>query len=148
MSTIVQIIDEVNATHTPTATELKRWVNCALQKNSSINEISICLVDKIKSAELNEHYRHKAGATNVLAFHYPQMPGIPASHDLILCSDLVAEEALAQNKPIEAHWAHLVVHGTLHLQGYDHETTLQAQEMERLETQLLLQLGFADPYSL
>lgn len=148
MPITIQIIDDVRHECTPHQDDFTRWVNCALLSETTATEVSICLVSKIKSAELNEQYRHKIGPTNVLTFDYPAMPGIPAEilGDLIICSEVVITEAQAQNKPIQAHWAHLTIHGMLHLQGYDHETESEAQQMEQLETKLLQRLGYADPY--
>ena len=150
MAIKITIIDEVFATHTPARQEFKHWANSALQASTIANHVDIRLVDKMTSAALNAQYRNKKGPTNVLAFNYSDMPGIPSTMlgDLVLCSDLVFEEAIAQQISVEAHWAHLIIHGMLHLQGYDHETCEQAKEMEELETNIVLHLGYADPYAI
>ena len=111
-------------------------------------ELSIRLVTKAESAELNEQYRHKHGATNILSFPMDSamIQGIPLLGDLAICADIVRDEALAQDKTELAHWAHLTVHGVLHLKGYDHENDKDAQEMEKLEIQILDTLGFNNPY--
>lgn len=152
----VELIDEVNYPETPKKQEFKDWVQKAMEKILTLKtlipakEVSISLVDIDKSAALNQQYRQKPGPTNVLAFGYPIMPGIPLETlgDLVICSGVVAEEANKQDKILKAHFAHLTIHGILHLLGYDHETELQAKEMEQLETQVLLELGFPDPYLL
>ena len=96
----------------------------------------------------NARYRHKPGPTNVLSFPFEaDIPlEVPLLGDLVICAAVVEREAREQDKPIEAHWAHMLVHGTLHLLGYDHVTDAQAHEMETTEIQLLQQLGFSNPY--
>jgi probable rRNA maturation factor len=113
-------------------------------------EIVIRIVDETESAMLNERYRGKPGPTNVLAFPAGDIaaPGIGTRllGDVVICAPVVASEAESQNKPLEAHWAHLVIHGCLHLCGYDHESGAEAREMERRERALLAELGIGDPY--
>ena len=98
--------------------------------------------------ELNSQYRHKAYPTNVLSFPFdmPDIEETPFLGDIVICASVVNEEAIEQNKLPEAHWAHMVVHGTLHLLGYDHETEADANIMEPEETHILHRLGFANPY--
>ena len=110
------------------------------------SQLSIRIVNEAESAELNAHYRHKQGATNILSFPVP--PGLPELllGDLAICAAVVAREAQEQNKSADAHWAHMTVHGVLHLKGYDHEEPAEADAMEALERRILGQLGYADPY--
>ncbi len=120
-----------------------RWVRAALQ---APGEITVRIVDAEEGRALNREYRGKDYATNVLTFDYAQAPVVQA--DLVLCAPVVEREAADLGIATAAHYAHLLVHGTLHAQGYDHETSeADAQAMEALETQLLLALGFADPYA-
>ena len=120
-----------------------RWIRAALQSDA---EFTVRIVDADEGQALNRDYRQKDYATNVLTFDYAQEPMVLA--DLVLCAPVVAREALEQNKTLEEHYAHLLVHGALHAQGWDHETSEQdAQEMEAYETAILQGLGFADPYA-
>lgn len=132
----------------PNQSEFEQWLHMALQDMSEA-VLTIRIVDEDESADLNQQYRQKAGATNVLSFpaDIPDEVELPLLGDLIICAPLVQSEASVQNKPVTAHWAHLVVHGTLHLLGYDHIEDAEAEAMETLETRLLQQLGFADPYA-
>jgi probable rRNA maturation factor len=138
----------------PTRQQFKQWVHAALlQADSTLLqaaalELTVRLVDKAESAFFNEKYRHKKGPTNVLSFpsEATELEETRYLGDLIICASLVQEEALAQEKQLIAHWAHLTVHGTLHLLGYDHEESAEAEEMEALETGILATLGYEDPY--
>ena len=119
-----------------------RWIRHALQSDA---EITVRIVDAEEGQALNRDYRGKDYATNVLTFDYTQEPVVTA--DLVLCAPVVEREAQDNNKTLQAHYAHLLVHGTLHAQGYDHETSEQdAQKMEALEIRLLGALGFDNPY--
>ncbi|OGT64574.1 MAG: rRNA maturation RNase YbeY [Gammaproteobacteria bacterium RIFCSPHIGHO2_12_FULL_45_9] len=111
------------------------------------SHITLRITDDAEIAELNQTYRHKSGPTNILSFPHEAIPGFEADTlgDLVISAPRVAEEA--QNHPLRAHWAHLTIHGTLHLLGYDHETEQDAHIMEPLETMLMTQLGFEDPYA-
>ena len=123
--------------------KVARWIRHALALDA---EITVRIVDMKEGRQLNRDYRHKDYATNVLTFDYTQEPVVTA--DLVLCAPVVAREAAEQNKTLAEHYAHLLVHGTLHAQGWDHETSEQdAQEMEAYETEILTGLGFADPYA-
>lgn len=133
----------------------KQWIRTALataQHNRDIR-VSISFVTEHVSAELNEKYRGNARATNVLSFpsQYPEnlMPALAFQPlgDIVICPALVAREASAQSKELQAHWAHLTIHGILHLIGYDHEQDQDAQTMEQLEVEALRALGITDPYS-
>lgn len=112
------------------------------------SEVTIRIVDADESAALNGEYRGKNGPTNVLSFPFEAPAGItvPLAGDLIICAPVVEKEAKDQHKELEAHWAHMVVHGMLHLQGYDHIEDNDAEVMEALEVQLLKQLGYGNPY--
>jgi probable rRNA maturation factor len=108
-------------------------------------EITVRIVGQEEGRSLNRDYRKKDYATNVLTFDYAQSPVVSA--DLVLCADVVEREAKEQNKTLQAHYAHLIVHGALHAQGWDHETSdADAREMEAYETEILAGLGFANPY--
>ena len=123
--------------------KVTRWIRHALALDA---EITVRIVDEDEGRQLNRDYRHKDYATNVLTFDYAQEPMVLA--DLVLCAPVVEREAREQNKSLEEHYAHLLVHGALHAQGWDHETSEQdAQEMETCETAILQGLGFADPYA-
>ena len=132
----------------PDQIELELWLKLALQDLSAAI-MTIRIVDEAESAMLNQQYRQKSGATNVLSFpaDLPEEVDLPLLGDLVICAQLVKSEASAQAKPVKAHWAHLVIHGTLHLLGYDHLDEAEAVQMESLETKLLARLGFADPYA-
>lgn len=135
---------------TPTKQQFQSWIQAALINSPLATEVTIRIVDPSESAALNKQYRHKTGPTNVLSFAYSAIPGEnPTSlGDLVICAELVKQEALAENKTLTARWAHLTVHGVLHLQGYDHVEEQAAQEMEALETHILKNLGFEDPYEI
>ena len=123
--------------------KVARWIRHALALDA---EITVRIVDMEEGRQLNRDYRQKDYATNVLTFDYTQEPIVTA--DLVLCAPVVAREAAEQNKTLAEHYAHLIVHGALHAQGWDHETSEQdAQEMEAYETEILTGLGFADPYA-
>ncbi|MEJ5125557.1 rRNA maturation RNase YbeY [Comamonas sp. MYb21] len=122
--------------------QVTRWIRHALADDA---EITVRIVDTEEGQALNREYRQKDYATNVLTFDYQQEPTVLA--DLVLCAPVVAREAQEQNKSLQEHYAHLLVHGTLHAQGWDHETSEQdAEEMEAYETAIMQELGFADPY--
>jgi probable rRNA maturation factor len=130
----------------PTRAQFRRWVKAALRQDA---EIALRIVDEEEGRSLNRDYRGKDYATNVLTFIYnDEFTGteLPLAGDIVLCAPVVAREALQQEKPVEAHYAHLTVHGALHLQGYDHESDEQARQMEALEIQIVTKLGYADPY--
>jgi probable rRNA maturation factor len=135
----------VGRTGLPTRAELRRWAKAALIGKA---EVTLRLVDETEGRQLNHDYRGKDYATNVLSFEYGADPdsGVIAG-DILLCAPVVAREAAAQGKPLSAHYAHLVVHGMLHLQGYDHETgEADALAMEAVERFIMQRLGFPDPY--
>lgn len=119
-----------------------RWARAALEGGGNI---TIRLVDAEEGQELNRDYRGKDYATNVLSFPYDTEPLVMG--DLVICPSVVAREAAEQNKPLDAHYAHLTVHGMLHLQGWDHEEDDEAQAMEDTEREILAALGYPDPYA-
>ena len=134
----------------PPEQQFNHWVTEAVGSHRRLAEVSIRIVDKAESQGLNNHYRGKNYPTNVLSFPAEFPPGvdIPLLGDLVICAPVVLEEAQQQHKTSEAHWAHMVIHGTLHLLGYDHIDEAEAEQMEALETQLLQQLGYPCPYTL
>lgn len=140
----------------PTLEQCQRWAEAALQNDNAYQEVEMVvrIVDDDESQELNRDYRGFDKPTNVLSFPFEQPPGLlelgeelPYLGDLVICAQVVADEAKAQNKSLESHWAHMIVHGTLHLQGFDHIDEIEAQEMENLEREIMQDLGFDDPYA-
>jgi probable rRNA maturation factor len=133
----------------PSSAVLRKWTKLVLlDQKADDKELTLRIVDKAEIQKLNKTYRHKDKPTNVLSFPMDSPPGvqIPILGDIILCSTVIKEEAQAQDKSLTAHWAHMVVHGTLHLLGFDHINEQDAMLMEKLEIALLHQLGFPDPY--
>jgi probable rRNA maturation factor len=132
----------------PHPSQFREWVSASLWGRVDTGEMVIRIVDEEEGTELNEQYRHKKGPTNVLSFPYEPTPGVASRYlgDIIICAPIVQSEADKYNKSILAYWAHMVVHGTLHLIGYDHELEKDAAEMEAAETEILLALGFPPPY--
>ncbi len=120
---------------------VNKWIRHSLQADG---EITVRIVDADEGQTLNREYRKKDYATNVLTFDYTQEPVVSA--DLVLCAPVVAREAREQKKTLQAHYAHLIVHGTLHAQGWDHELEEDAQVMELRETEIMARLGFKNPY--
>lgn len=148
----LQIASE-NADNLPTLEQFTLWTQRALAMEAQTEdfpetEITIRIVDETESHDLNLTYRGKDKPTNVLSFPFEVPEGIelPLLGDLIICRQVVENEAKEQQKPLDVHWAHLAIHGTLHLLGYDHLTDEEAEEMEGLETEIMQSLGFEDPY--
>lgn len=134
----------------PSEAQLRQWCELALRQRTAPSELTIRIVDEAEGRELNHTWRGKDYATNVLSFPAEIPDGlldIPLLGDLVICAPVVAREAAEQGKHAEAHWAHLVIHGCLHLLGYDHIDDAEAEEMEALERQLLAELGHPDPYA-
>jgi probable rRNA maturation factor len=125
----------------PTRTQIRQWVRAA---HNGAAEVTVRFVDTREGWDLNHRYRGKNNATNVLTFPYASAPSLQG--DLVLCVPVVLREAAEQGKPLIAHFAHLVVHGMLHLQGYDHEADAEANVMEQKEREILSRLGFPDPF--
>lgn len=137
----------------PKDEDLIKWLTATLESEQhGDTELTIRFVDEKESTELNEQYRDKAGSTNILSFPFEAPPGMDDEvelnllGDLIICSAVVKTQAIEQKKEEIAHWAHMVVHGTLHLLGYDHLTDEEAAIMENKEIKILSQLGYSDPY--
>jgi len=132
----------------PLEDDIHLWIRSCLPEDKLSHELCVRIVDAEESRELNNSYRDKNKPTNVLSFscELPDTLNLPILGDLVICADVVQTEAEAQNKILVAHWAHMVVHGTLHLLGYDHIKESDATEMETLETQILTALGYPAPY--
>lgn len=132
----------------PSGDNFERWVAAALDGREDA-ELTIRVVGREESRMLNHTYRGKDSETNVLSFiaEVPEGIGLALLGDVVICAPRVEEESLAQAKDLHAHWAHLTVHGVLHLLGYDHQQDDDAEEMEALETTILASLGIPDPYS-
>jgi probable rRNA maturation factor len=134
----------------PTRAELARWASAALGRRAAGRELGVCVVGPAESARLNARFRGRARPTNVLSFGAANLPrapvGVQPLGELVICPRVLQAEARAQDKTLRAHWAHLVVHGALHLAGYDHERAAEARRMERREVTVLRRLGFANPY--
>lgn len=137
-----------NTDNLPSEAQFQRWIDGVLPMFQEESEVTIRLVDEAESHELNLTYRGMDKPTNVLSFPFEVPPGMEMSllGDLVICRQVVEKEAQEQGKPLEAHWAHMVVHGSLHLLGYDHIEDDEAEEMEALETEIMLALGYEDPY--
>ena len=143
----IAVQNATSFTPVPSDLQFERWVSAALQEHGDA-ELLIRLVGRQESRQLNARYRHQNKATNVLSFpaDLPEEVGLALLGDIIICAPIVAEEARDQHKTVEAHWAHLTVHGILHLLGHDHQAEEEASEMESLETRILQSLGFPGPY--
>lgn len=143
-------IDNVSANkNVPSHSELASWCEHVLIRESKIDaELSIRIVDKDEIQQLNKNYRNKNKPTNVLSFpaDLPEAVQLPLLGDIIICAPIVEEEALAQQKELKSHWAHMLIHGTLHLLGHDHIDDNEAEIMEATEIQLMNGLGFVSPY--
>ena len=148
MTITIDLQNDSDFTEVPDTSDFQRWVTAAMRSESVQLEQTICVVDEAQSRELNRRFGGRDNATNVLAF--------PADSDYLdydclgdlgLCAPLVVAQARQQNKAVSAHWAHLVVHGMLHLQGYDHQNDAEANAMEALEVEILDTLGYTNPYN-
>ena len=131
----------VNTRNLPSRAQIRRWVRAALEHDA---RVTVRVVGGTEARTLNRGFRGKDYPTNVLTFVMREAPRLEG--DLALCAPVIAREARAQRKNVAAHYAHLVVHGVLHLQGYDHESGRQARAMERRESQIVARLGYPDPY--
>lgn len=134
----------------PKSALLRKWAKKALGRKIKSGEITLRIVGIPEMSELNSTYRHKDGPTNVLSFPFSVHEGVDIDvnllGDIVICAEVVNREAQEQNKTQDAHWAHMVVHGTLHLLGYDHEKEKDAEEMESVEIEIIHSLGFDNPY--
>lgn len=153
MSLQLDIQNPEDYTRIPAEADLVHWAQAAWHENAEAGVV-VRIVNEAESQELNRDYRNKDYPTNVLSFPY-DAPSIPLEDDeteylgdLVICLPVVEREAAEQGKTVTQHWAHLLIHGLLHLQGYDHITDTEAEEMEGLETTILAKLGFPDPYQL
>ncbi len=136
----------------PSIAQLESWALAAITAGTVGSreeaEMTVRIVEVSESQELNDQYRDKDKPTNVLSFPFENPPGItlPLLGDLVICKEVVEKEANEQKVSLQSHWAHMLIHGTLHLLGYDHIKDDEATEMESLEAKLMIDLGFADPY--
>lgn len=132
----------------PDEQQIQLWIDSALADVDQDTEIVVRIVDEQESAELNQHYRHKQGPTNILSFPVEIPDGIDLNllGDLVICAPVLEQEAQQQHKPLAHHWAHIIIHGVLHLLGYDHLDDEQAEEMESKEIALLQKLNIPNPY--
>ena len=133
----------------PSEQDFQQWAEAAVGSHRDEAEISLRIVDTEEGAELNQQWRQKQGPTNVLSFpsELPAELELPLLGDLVVCAPVVEREAGEQKKSLQAHWAHMIIHGTLHLLGYDHIDDSEAEAMEALETEIVKSLGFPDPYA-
>jgi probable rRNA maturation factor len=148
MALAVEVQLALAAAGVPDRQRLTDWARAAWREPQRDAGVVVRVCDEAESRRLNHDYRGRDSATNVLSFPYEAMPGVGVDHvgDLVICAPVVAREAVEQGKAVDAHWAHMVVHGMLHLQGYDHENDREAAEMEALESAILQGLGFPEPY--
>ena len=141
-------VDNASGEEAPEPPSIRHWVCTALGNQKPEAEVSVRIVSAAESAELNLHYRGKEGPTNVLSFpaDIPDYVESTLLGDMVICAAIVRKEAIEQHKTLEAHWAHMLVHGTLHLLGHDHIKEDEAEAMEALETTILCELNFPPPY--
>lgn len=140
----------------PNVEDIQGWIELAGSESGRLpagdTDVAVRIVGEAEIQTLNQLYRNKDSATNVLSFPAEPAPGLPSTEahqlgDIVICASVVRDEALRQAKPLADHWAHMLVHGTLHLLGYDHGADKDAEEMERLEASILQSRGIADPYA-
>jgi len=145
----IDIQNESAASDLPTPDQLRAWAEAVLSGRRERVELSIRLVDEAEGAGLNRRFRGGRGPTNVLSFPFEPLPGLETCDligDVVICAPVVAREAAEQGKSLQAHWAHMLVHGLLHLLGFNHLDAAQAAQMEGLETRIISALGFPAPY--
>ena len=148
MAITVDLQNDEDLDPVPPEQQFEQWITAALQESYKRLEQTVRIVGEAESRELNSRYRGKESATNVLAFPGGnELLNYDCLGDLVICAPIVATEASVQNKPVEAHWAHLVIHGMLHLQGFDHQNEADTRQMEALEIEILHSLGVANPYN-
>lgn len=150
MSIVLDLQLETSQQGLPSEEDFQRWLTAAVSPFQPEAEVTIRVVDEAESQQLNLDYRGKDKPTNVLSFPFQQPPGLelPLLGDLVICAQVVLAEAAEQGKSAQAHWAHMVVHGCLHLLGFDHIKEDEAEEMEAEEIQILAELGFSNPYEI
>jgi probable rRNA maturation factor len=150
MSVTLDVQYEVEAG--PDEDDIRRWIEAVLAAEAETAEVELTvrIVDEAEIAELNARYRHKTGPTNILSFPFEAPPGVELNllGDLVIAAPVVQREAQEQGKSETAHWAHMIVHGMLHLLGYDHSKPAEAEDMEAREINILHELGFSNPYLL
>jgi probable rRNA maturation factor len=144
----IEIQNIYQASNIPDEQPIQHWIDAALKDHSTDTEIVIRIVDEQESAELNEQYRHKKGPTNILSFPVEIPEGIELDllGDLVICAPILEKEALEQQKVLVDHWAHIIIHGVLHLLGYDHIEEDEAELMENKEISILESLSITNPY--
>lgn len=146
----IEIQKTMEQDNLPEDTQLKKWALAALERILPSAQLTIRIVNEDEISYLNEAYRKKQGPTNVLAFPFETHEIVkleyPLVGDVVICAPVVEQEARQQGKSHEAHWAHMVIHGTLHLLGFDHVKEQEAHEMEKIEINILKQLGYENPY--
>ena len=149
MTLIVDIQMASASEEAPDPQSIEHWVGAAIGNQRESTELSVRIVDAEEGQALNEQFRGSTGATNVLSFPFEnESPEpLPLIGDIVICAPVVAKEAREQNKALNAHWAHMMIHGVLHLLGYDHQNENDANLMESLETEIMQGLGFPPPYS-
>ena len=145
------VVDNVSSeSMVPEDAAITQWARAAMEGyENEANEVDVRIVDEPAIAELNRRFRNKAEATNVLSFPFEDPPGVHSGllGDVVICAPVVCREAQRQGKQVMAHWAHMLVHGIMHLRGYDHEKPKEAQAMEGMEARILTRLGFPNPYA-
>ena len=150
MSVTLDVQYEVEAS--PDEDDIRRWIEAVLaaEHNTTDVELTVRIVGLDEITELNTRYRHKTGPTNILSFPFEAPAGVELNllGDMVIAAPVVLDEARQQHKTETAHWAHMVVHGTLHLLGYDHQVAVEAEDMEAREIRILQNLGYANPYLL
>ena len=127
---------------------IRKWIRTVLQGQRTDAELTVRIVGSGEATRLNEQWRGKQGPTNVLSFSFEDDLGVAPDFlgDIVICAPVIHREASEQNKQLEAHWAHMIIHGTLHLLGYDHQKKAETRKMETLEINLLESLGYRNPY--
>ncbi|MDH5434280.1 MAG: rRNA maturation RNase YbeY [Gammaproteobacteria bacterium] len=151
MKLLIDLQNPCGAKDIPYRTEIKQWLDCAVQQcgfQGNQAEVTIRIVDETEMFQLNSQYRGKSKPTNVLSFPFEQVAPIKSDFlgDIVICHSVVKSEAEQQNKQVQQHWAHLTIHGFLHLIGYDHISDIQAEEMESLEILVMQALSYQNPY--
>ena len=149
MTIILDIQSASSSEDAPDEQSIKRWVSAAIGSKTGDTELSVRIVDEPEGKLLNETYRGASGPTNVLSFPFDNEIPEPLAliGDIVVCAPVVKMEAQQQNKDLTAHWAHMIIHGVLHLLGYDHQNDSEAATMEKLETEIMQKLGFPPPYA-
>ena len=137
------------AAELPAETVIAHWAQAALEGFERDVQVGVRIVDESEIVELNQRFRKRAEPTNVLSFPFEDPPGTQTDilGDVVVCAPIVSSQAQTEGKPLSAHWAHMVVHGIMHLRGYNYETPKEADAMEYMETRILASLGFPDPYT-